>query len=119
MKPQGGGSPKGEIGKKIDEDFGNFENFKAKFSEVAAGHFGSGWAWLVYTPQKRLEIIQTHDAGNPIKSGVGHPILTCDVWEHAYYIDYRNSRPDYIKAWWNLINWNFAEKNLKTAMESK
>jgi len=109
-----GGSPVGDIANKIDADFGSFEKFKEEFSAAAAGHFGSGWAWLVQDYQTgKLKIAQTHDAGNPMREKTGKPILTCDVWEHAYYIDYRNARPDYIKAWWNLVNWNFANSNLE------
>jgi len=115
MKPNGGGEPTGKIKAKIDEDFGSFEKFKEHFSAAAAGHFGSGWAWLLLGGDKKLKIHQTHDAGNPCRDGAGTPLLTCDVWEHAYYIDYRNDRAGYIKAWWNTINWDFANTNLEKA----
>lgn len=118
MKPNGGGEPTGAIKAKIDEDFGSFEKFKTDFSAAAAGHFGSGWAWLLLGGDKKLKIQQTHDAGNPIRDGSGTPLLTCDVWEHAYYIDYRNDRAGYIKAWWNTINWDFANENLAAATSS-
>lgn len=111
MSPNGGGPPTGTIATKINQDFGSFEKFKEEFSAAAGGHFGSGWAWLVLGQNNKLEIAQTHDAGNPLQDNK-KPILTCDVWEHAYYIDYRNARPEYIKAWWNVINWEFANQNL-------
>jgi len=110
MAPNGGGAPSGKIAEAIKVAFGSFDTFKEKFSAAAAGHFGSGWAWLVQDGGK-LAIVETHDAGNPITDGK-KPILTCDVWEHAYYLDYQNARPDYIKAWWSLVNWEFANKNL-------
>jgi len=112
MSPRGGKEPTGKIGAAITASFGSFEEFKKQFSAVAAGHFGSGWAWLVRDDNNKLEILGTHDAGNPLTQGKT-PVLTCDVWEHAYYIDYRNNRAKYIESWWNLINWEFAEKNLK------
>merc|ERR1712054_304883 len=112
MSPNGGGEPTGTMLKLIEQNFGSFDQFKEKFSQVAAGHFGSGWAWLVQDPKDlSLQIKGTHDAANPMTDNL-HPILTCDVWEHAYYIDYRNDRAKYIQAWWNLVNWDFAEKNL-------
>jgi len=100
------------VGQKINEAFSNFEEFKKQFSDIAAGHFGSGWAWLCVDPTGKVFIDCTHDAGCPLKEGK-KPLLTCDVWEHAYYIDYRNARPEYIKAWWNLVNWDFANENLR------
>eukprot|EP00397_Hematodinium_sp_SG-2012_P038070 GEMP01041368.1.p1 GENE.GEMP01041368.1~~GEMP01041368.1.p1 ORF type:complete len:207 (+),score=43.29 GEMP01041368.1:39-623(+) len=111
MSPKGG-KPTGPIAEKIAADFGSFDNFKTQFTAAAAGHFGSGWAWLVLNKSGKLEIVQTHDAGNPLRDGTGKPLLTCDVWEHAYYIDYRNARPDYIASWWNLVNFDFANQNL-------
>jgi Fe-Mn family superoxide dismutase len=94
----------------INESFGSFEKFKEQFSNSSATLFGSGWAWVVKDGDK-LAIVQTKDADNPMTKGQ-KPILTCDVWEHAYYIDYRNARPKYIEAFWSLINWEFMEKNL-------
>lgn len=113
MAPHGGGEPSGVVKDTIVKDFGDFATFKKQFSDAAAGHFGSGWAWLVLDPNdKKLKVVQTHDAGCPIKGIVyyqyysysdGHiPILTCDVWEHAYYIDYRNDRAKYIDS--KLLN---------------
>ncbi|KAJ3196943.1 hypothetical protein HK101_006992 [Irineochytrium annulatum] len=114
----------------INKSFGSYDAFKTKFSEVAAGHFGSGWAWLVQdNASGNLKVIETHDAVSPL-SGMWSPssemsyeytridpsvtaVLTCDVWEHAYYIDYRNARPKYVENWWGLVNWQFAEKNIK------
>lgn len=110
MKPGGGGEPTGAIKAAIESSFGSFADFKTQFTKVATGHFASGWAWLVKDGSK-LAIIDTHDAGSPLTQGKT-PILTCDVWEHAYYVDYRNARPKYVEAWWNLVNWDFANKNL-------
>lgn len=110
LSPNGGGDPTGAIADAINKSFGSFSAFKEKFSAAAAGHFGSGWAWLVKSGDQ-LEIVDTHDAGNPLTQGK-KPILTCDVWEHAYYIDHRNARPKYIEAWWNLINWAHANAQL-------
>jgi Fe-Mn family superoxide dismutase len=111
LSPRGGGAPTGKIAAAIDEAFGSFDAFKEKFTAEAAGHFGSGWAWLVKDASGKLSIVGTHDAGNPMTQGLT-PVLTCDVWEHAYYVDYRNARPNYIAAWWNLVNWDFANQNL-------
>jgi Fe-Mn family superoxide dismutase len=111
LSPNGGGEPKGAIADAINKDFGSFDKFKEAFSAQAGGVFGSGWAWLVKKGDK-LEIMQTSNAGCPITESGVTPLLTCDVWEHAYYIDYRNARPDYINAWWNLVNWDFANENL-------
>ena len=110
MSPNGGGEPSGAIADAINKDFGSFEKFKEEFSAKAGTLFGSGWAWLVKNGDK-LEIMQTSNAGCPLTEGVT-PILTCDVWEHAYYLDYQNKRPDYVAAFWNLVNWDFANKNL-------
>lgn len=112
MAPKAGGEPTGAIAAAIDRDFGSFEEFKKQFSAAAVGHFASGWAWLVQTKEGKLSIVDTHDAGNPLKDGTGSPLLTCDVWEHAYYVDYRNARAKYVDAWWNVINWEFANHNL-------
>ena len=111
MSPNGGGAPTGAIADAIVKSFGNFDAFKTKFGAAAAGQFGSGWAWLVKNVDGGLEIVTTANAGTPI-TGDATPLLTCDVWEHAYYIDYRNARPAYVEAWWNLVNWDFANKNL-------
>jgi len=112
MAPKAGGSPSGALAAAIDRDLKGFEQFKKDFSEAAAGQFGSGWAWLVQRQDGKLSIEKTSNAENPLTRGM-RPLLTCDVWEHAYYIDYRNARAKYIEAWWNLVNWQFAASNLK------
>ena len=106
----GGGEPTGALLDAITSTFGSFSDFRDQFSGVAAGHFGSGWAWLVQDGGA-LKIVDTHDAGNPMTAGQ-KPLLTCDVWEHAYYVDYRNARPEYIKGFWHLVNWDFVAQNL-------
>lgn len=111
MSPNGGGEPTGAIADKIAESFGSFDEFKTAFTAAAGGHFGSGWVWLVMNTNGGLEIVDTHDAGNPMTDGLT-PILTCDVWEHAYYIDRKNARPAYIAAWWELVNWDFANQQI-------
>jgi Fe-Mn family superoxide dismutase len=111
MSPDGGGEPQGGLARAIDDAFGSLDEFKDRFSEAAATNFGSGWTWLVRNPKGQLEIINTGNAGNPM-TGNMQPLLTCDVWEHAYYIDYRNARPKYIEAFWNLVNWDFVAQNL-------
>ena len=110
MAPKAGGEPTGAVLEGINKSFGSFSAFKEKFSAACAGQFGSGWAWLV-KDGSGLAIVATSNAGNPMTEGKT-PVLTCDVWEHAYYIDYRNARPKYVEAWWNLVNWDFAAKNL-------
>ena len=110
LAPNGGGEPGGALGSAIREFFGDFDTFREKFNAAATGNFGSGWTWLVKTPEGRLEIVNTDDAENPMTDGQ-QPLLTCDVWEHAYYIDYRNARPKYLEAFWNLVNWDFVAQN--------
>ena len=112
LNPDGSGKPQGELARAIDDAFGSLAEFKDKFSEAAASNFGSGWTWLTRNQQGQLEIVNTGNAGNPLTEDK-HPLLTCDVWEHAYYIDYRNARPKYIEAFWNLVNWDFVAQNLK------
>lgn len=111
LAPQGGGEPNGALMDAIKQKFGSFAEFKEKFSQSAITLFGSGWAWLVKNPNGSLDITATSNAGNPLAEGKT-PLLTCDVWEHAYYIDYRNARPKYIESFWKLVNWDFATKNL-------
>ena len=112
LSPTGGGKPKGELGRKIDSSFGNYENFVKQFVEAGMTQFGSGWVWLV-DDNGVLKIIKTPNAENPLSQKKGKAILTLDVWEHAYYLDYQNRRNDYLKAVIEkLINWEFAEKNL-------
>lgn len=106
MSPDGGGEPSGKLLNEINDNFGSFSDFKTKFSQAATGTFGSGWAWLVRDKDGKLEIVSTSNAGNPLTEGKT-PLLTCDVWEHAYYIDYRNARPTYVEKFWDLVNWNF------------
>jgi len=110
LKPGGGGAPTGALAEAIDATFGSFSAFKEKFSAAALGQFGSGWAWLVKNGSGALEITQSSNAGCPLTEGKT-PLLTCDVWEHAYYVDYRNARAKYVEAFWNLANWDFASKN--------
>ena len=110
LSPNGGGKAKGDLAKAIDNAFGSLTAFNERFSEAAVTNFGSGWTWLVKTPDGQLEIVNTGNAGNPMTEDK-RPLLTCDVWEHAYYIDYRNARPKYIEAFWNLVNWNFVAQN--------
>ncbi|MDH3915071.1 MAG: superoxide dismutase [Fe] [Chromatiales bacterium] len=110
LGPNGGGAPAGELATAIDAAFGSFESFKSEFSDKAVKLFGSGWAWLVRRPDGSLAISQTGNAETPL-TGDEVPLLTCDVWEHAYYIDYRNARPKYVEAFWNLVNWDFVASN--------
>jgi len=110
LAPRGGGKASGDLGKAIDAKFGSFDEFKKQFSAAAVGTFGSGWAWLVKNPDGSVGIESTSNAATPLTTDK-KPLLTCDVWEHAYYIDYRNRRPDYVAAFWNLVNWEFAARN--------
>lgn len=112
LSPNGGGAPAGAIASEIDATFGSFDKFKEEFSNAAATNFGSGWTWLVKDSSGALKVINTDDAGCPITDGLT-PLLTLDVWEHAYYIDFRNARPKYIETFWSeLVNWEFANQNL-------
>lgn len=108
MKPHGGGEPSRKLADAIKKAFGSFDAFKELFSKTAATTFGSGWAWLVKNTAGDLEIISASNAANPMTDNK-KPLLTCDVWEHAYYIDYRNARPKYIENFWHLVNWEFVE----------
>jgi len=111
LSPNGGGAPKGKLAEAIDKSFGSFENFKKEFTDKTVAIFGSGWSWLVKKADGSLEIRQTANANTPLTDKSVTTILTCDIWEHAYYIDYRNVRPKFLEAYWNLVNWDFAEKN--------
>ena len=111
LSPNGGGAPAGKIAEAIDARWGSFDKFKEELTQSAVTNFGSGWTWLVKNEQGELEVLNTANAGNPLTDGKT-PILTIDVWEHAYYIDYRNARPKYIEAYWQLVNWEFANQNL-------
>jgi Fe-Mn family superoxide dismutase len=109
MSPDGGGKPKGALAKAIERDFGSFENFQDKFSAAATTLFGSGWAWLATDGSGKLEIMPLSNAHTPLTHGKT-PLLTLDVWEHAYYIDYRNARPKFVEGFWDVANWEFANK---------
>jgi Fe-Mn family superoxide dismutase len=118
MAPNAGGAPSGALADAIQAAFGSFDEFKNKFSAAAAGRFGSGWAWLIVDANKKLQITSTPNQDNPlmdIAETKGTPILGLDVWEHAYYLHYQNRRPDYIAAWWNVVNWNEVAKRFAAA----
>ena len=117
MSPNGGGEPSGELAAAIDRDFGSFADFKAQFSKAAATRFGSGWAWLCVHPGGKLEVCSTANQDNPLMPEIGcsgTPILGLDVWEHAYYLHFQNRRPDYIEAFFNVINWNEVARRFAT-----
>jgi len=111
LSPSGGGEPSGKLAEAINKDFGSFAEFKKQFTQAAATNFGSGWTWLVKDKDGKLKIDSTSNAGNPVKDGK-KPLLTVDVWEHAYYIDYRNARPTYLEKIWDIFNWDFVAQNL-------
>lgn len=110
LSPNGGGAPTGALAAAIDAKFGSFEEFKKQFNQSGATNFGSGWTWLVKNADGSLEIFNTSNAGTPMTSGK-QALLTLDVWEHAYYIDYRNARPKYLETMWNIVNWDFVAAN--------
>lgn len=112
LSPNGGGEPTGALADAINAKFGDFATFKEEFSKTAITTFGSGWGWLVKNADGSIELVSTSNAGCPLTEGQT-PLLTCDVWEHAYYVDYRNARPKYVEAFWNLVNWDFVAKNLE------
>jgi Fe-Mn family superoxide dismutase len=113
MSPQGGGKPKGALAERINKDFGSYDEFTKLFKQAGVSQFGSGWAWLVLNKDGQLEIMKTANADLPMVHGK-KALITCDVWEHAYYLDYQNRRPDYVEIFLNhLINWDFAEKNFE------
>ena len=115
LSPEGGGTPEGALADAIDQTFGSFDAFKAAFSTSAVTNFGSGWTWLVKNKAGKLEIINTSNAANPMTDGL-KPLLTCDVWEHAYYIDYRNARPKYLEAFFDsLVNWEYVTELLEAS----
>ena len=111
LKPNGGGAPTGKLAEAIDAAFGSFDAFKAEFTKTAIGTVGSGWAWLVQRADGSLALVSTSNAATPL-TGTDKPLLTCDVWEHAYYVDYRNARPKYVEAFWNLVNWDFVSEQM-------
>ena len=110
LSPNGGGQPTGALAAAITAKWGTFDAFKDAFTKSAVGNFGSSWTWLVKKADGSLDIVNTSNAATPV-TGTDKPLLTCDLWEHAYYIDYRNRRPDYMAAFWSLVNWDFAAKN--------
>lgn len=111
LSPNGGGEPTGALAEAINKSFGSFENFKKEFTDKTVAIFGSGWSWLVKKADGSLEIRQTANAHTPLEDDSVKTVLTCDIWEHAYYIDYRNVRPKFLEAYWNLVNWDFASQN--------
>ncbi|GIX31155.1 MAG: superoxide dismutase [Porticoccaceae bacterium] len=111
LSPTGGGEPTGPVASAIDAAFGSFAEFRRRFDEAAVNNFGSGWTWLVKKPDGSLAVLNTSNAGTPLTEADTTPLLTADVWEHAYYIDYRNSRPNYLEAFWKLVNWEFVNQN--------
>jgi Fe-Mn family superoxide dismutase len=116
MAANAGGAPSGALGDEIKATFGSFDDFKAKFEAAGLGRFGSGWVWLLRTPAGKLEIASTANQDNPLMGKTvagceGKPLLGCDVWEHAYYLKYQNKRADYLKSWWNVVNWAAVAKN--------
>lgn len=111
LSPNGGGEPSGALADAINSAFGSFSEFKEKFATSAATNFGSGWTWLVKNSDGSVELLNTSNAGSALTEEGKTPILTCDVWEHAYYVDYRNARPKYVEVYWNLVNWDFVAAN--------
>ena len=111
MAPNAGGEPSGELAEAINANFGSFASFKEEFTKTAIGTFGSGWAWLVKTSAGKLELRSTSNAATPLTEDGVTPLLTCDVWEHAYYVDTRNARPKYVENFWALVNWDFVAAN--------
>eukprot|EP01068_Selenidium_serpulae_P005139 Selendium_serpulae@DN3885_c0_g1_i1.p1 len=126
LSPKGGGQPKGWLSELINESFGDFNKFKEEFTKAGLGHFGSGWIWLCknepfrerHDIRAKVQIVETHDAHVPIKDGLS-PLIVMDVWEHAYYIDKRNAKGEYIESFLNLVNWEFAEANLMALRASR
>lgn len=110
LSPEGGGTPSGALANAINAKWGSFDAFKEAFTKSAVGNFGSSWTWLVKKSDGSVDIVNTSNAATPLTTA-DKPLMTCDLWEHAYYIDYRNRRPDYLGAFWSLVNWDFASKN--------
>ena len=120
MKGQGEGKPSGKLASDIDAAFGSFDAFKTKFADAAKTRFGSGWAWLLVGADKKLAVASTANQDNPlmdVSEVKGYPILGLDVWEHAYYLKYQNKRPDYIEAWWKVVNWDFVQKRYESSLK--
>ena len=118
MKPKGGGDPRGAIAEAITKAFGSFKDFQTKFNDAGAKQFGSGWAWLVAEANGSLKVISSANQDNPISQGL-HPIMGNDVWEHAYYLKYNNRRPEYLTAWWGVVNWDEINKRFEAAKAHK
>jgi len=121
MASGAGGAPTGKLADAINKKFGGFDDFKAKLEAAGLTRFGSGWAWLIVNPSKELEVVSTANQDSPLMgkaiSGTeGTPVIGVDVWEHAYYLNYQNRRPDYLKAWWNVVSWSAAQKNYDAAV---
>ncbi|MBW4576693.1 MAG: superoxide dismutase [Aphanothece sp. CMT-3BRIN-NPC111] len=114
MSPNGGGEPKGALAEAINKTFGSFDAFKKQFNEAGSKRFGSGWAWLVRTKDGKLQVMSTANQDSPLSEGM-YPILGNDVWEHAYYLKYKNSRADYLNAWWNVVNWDEVNRRFQKA----
>lgn len=112
LTKNGGGKPSGKLADAINAQWGSYDHFKEAFSKACIANFGSGWTWLVKNPGGSVDIVSTGNAATPLTNDDVKPLLTCDVWEHAYYIDYRNQRDKYVDAFWNVVNWDFAEKNM-------
>ena len=117
MQPNGGGNPDGAVAKAIQETFGGFGDFQAKFNDAGAKQFGSGWAWLARDKGGKLVVLSTPNQDNPLSQGL-YPVMGNDVWEHAYYLKYNNRRPDYLKAWWNVVNWKEVNKRFEESMDA-
>lgn len=120
MKQGGGGAPSGALGEAITSTFGTFDEFKAKFGTAGVTRFGSGWSWLIVTPEKKLVVASMPNQDNPLMDLAevkGTPVMGLDVWEHAYYLHYQNRRPDYIAAWWNVVNWDEIARRFQEAMK--
>jgi Fe-Mn family superoxide dismutase len=116
MAPRGGGTPPGDVLRALESAFGSFEGFRNAFADSAVKVFGTGWTWLVQRPDGRLEVVSTEDADTPVRDGATTPLCTCDVWEHAYYLDYRHDRPRYVRVFLDhLVNWAFVAENLQPA----
>ncbi len=114
MAPHGGGAPTGELATAIEQSFGSFDQFKAAFKDAGVKRFGAGWAWLVLDKSGKLQVTSTANQDNPLSDGL-YPVMGNDVWEHAYYLKYQNKRPDYLEAWWNVVNWNAVASRYATA----
>jgi Fe-Mn family superoxide dismutase len=118
MKPNGGGQPGGDLARAIEQTFGSFDNFKAQFNDAGVKRFGSGWVWLVLDKEGKLQIISTANQDSPFMDGL-YPVMGNDVWEHAYYLKYQNRRPDYLNAWWNVVNWEEIERRYAEGLSSR